>query len=130
MARELTHFIGGKHVAGTSGNFGDVFDPNTGEVQARVPLADVSEVEAAIADAEQAQREWATWNPQRRARVLMKFLALVTRDTEELARLLSSEHGKTIADAKGDIQRGVEVVEFAVGVPHLLKGEYTEGAGG
>ncbi|MBJ7352239.1 MAG: CoA-acylating methylmalonate-semialdehyde dehydrogenase, partial [Rhodococcus sp.] len=130
MARELTHFIGGKHVAGTSGQFGDVFDPNTGEVQARVPLADVSEVEAAIADAEQAQREWAKWNPQRRARVLMKFLALVTRDTEELARLLSSEHGKTIADAKGDIQRGVEVVEFAVGVPHLLKGEYTEGAGG
>ncbi|MEU3475413.1 methylmalonate-semialdehyde dehydrogenase (CoA acylating) [Rhodococcus sp. 15-2388-1-1a] len=130
MARELTHFIGGKHVAGTSGNFGDVFDPNTGEVQARVPLADVSEVEAVIADAEQAQREWAKWNPQRRARVLMKFLALVTRDTEELARLLSSEHGKTIADAKGDIQRGVEVVEFAVGVPHLLKGEYTEGAGG
>ncbi|MDV6264479.1 CoA-acylating methylmalonate-semialdehyde dehydrogenase [Rhodococcoides yunnanense] len=130
MARELTHFIGGKHVAGTSGNFGDVFDPNTGEVQARVPLADVSEVEAAIADAEQAQREWAKWNPQRRARVLMKFLALVTRDMDELARLLSSEHGKTIADAKGDIQRGVEVVEFAVGVPHLLKGEYTEGAGG
>ena len=130
MARELTHFIGGKHVAGTSGKFGDVFDPNTGEVQARVPLADVSEVEAAIADAEQAQREWATWNPQRRARVLMKFLALVTRDMDELARLLSSEHGKTIADAKGDIQRGVEVVEFAVGVPHLLKGEYTEGAGG
>ncbi len=100
MARELTHFIGGKHVAGTSGNFGDVFDPNTGEIQARVPLADVSEVEAVIADAEQAQREWAKWNPQRRARVLMKFLALVTRDMEELARLLSSEHGKTIADAR------------------------------
>lgn len=130
MTRELTHFIGGKHVAGTSGQFGDVFDPNTGQVQARVPLADAAEVEAAIADAEQAQREWATWNPQRRARVLMKFLALVTRDMDELARLLSSEHGKTIADARGDVQRGVEVVEFAVGVPHLLKGEYTEGAGG
>ncbi|OZC76347.1 MULTISPECIES: CoA-acylating methylmalonate-semialdehyde dehydrogenase [Nocardiaceae] len=130
MARELTHFIGGKHVPGESGNFGDVFDPNTGEVQALVPLASDAEVEAAIADAEQAQREWATWNPQRRARVLMKFLQLINRDMDELARLLSSEHGKTIADAKGDIQRGLEVVEFAVGIPHLLKGEYTEGAGG
>ncbi|OZF48953.1 methylmalonate-semialdehyde dehydrogenase (CoA acylating) [Rhodococcus sp. 14-2470-1b] len=130
MARELTHFIGGKHVPGESGNFGDVFDPNTGEVQALVPLASDAEVEAAISDAERAQREWATWNPQRRARVLMKFLQLINRDMDELARLLSSEHGKTIADAKGDIQRGLEVVEFAVGIPHLLKGEYTEGAGG
>ncbi len=130
MARELTHFIGGKHVAGESGNFGDVFDPNTGEVQALVPLASDAEVEAAIADAAQAQVEWASWNPQRRARVLMKFLQLINRDMDEMARLLSSEHGKTIADAKGDIQRGLEVVEFAVGIPHLLKGEYTEGAGG
>ncbi|WP_406271038.1 CoA-acylating methylmalonate-semialdehyde dehydrogenase [Nocardia sp. NBC_00881] len=129
MVRELTHFIGGQHVLGTSGNFGDVFDPNLGQVQARVPLASKSEVEAVIANAEAAQPEWAAFNPQKRARVLMKFLTLVQEEMDSLAALLSSEHGKTIADAKGDIQRGLEVVEFATGIPHLLKGEYTEGAG-
>ncbi|MGW5221710.1 CoA-acylating methylmalonate-semialdehyde dehydrogenase [Nocardia sp. NPDC004085] len=129
MVRELTHFIGGQHVPGTSGNFGDVFDPNLGQVQARVPLASKSEVEAAIANAEAAQPVWAAFNPQKRARVLMKFLTLVQDEMDSLAALLSSEHGKTIADAKGDIQRGLEVVEFATGIPHLLKGEYTEGAG-
>ncbi|MCC3326708.1 CoA-acylating methylmalonate-semialdehyde dehydrogenase [Nocardia abscessus] len=129
MVRELTHFIGGQHVPGTSGNFGDVFDPNLGQVQARVPLASKSEVEAVIANAEAAQPVWAAFNPQKRARVLMKFLALVQDEMDSLAALLSSEHGKTIADAKGDIQRGLEVIEFAVGIPHLLKGEYTEGAG-
>ena len=129
MARQLTHFIGGKHVSGTSGRFADVFDPNTGEVQAQVPLASKSETEAAIANAQAAQPAWGATNPQRRARVLMKFLELVNANMNELARMLSSEHGKTIPDAKGDIQRGVEVVEFAIGIPHLLKGEYTDGAG-
>ncbi|MFD3810557.1 CoA-acylating methylmalonate-semialdehyde dehydrogenase [Rhodococcus sp. NPDC058639] len=127
--RELTHFVGGKHVAGTSGRFADVFDPNTGEVQARVPLATRAEVENVIADAEIAQKEWAAWNPQKRARVLMRFLQLAQDNMDELARLLSSEHGKTIPDAKGDIQRGLEVVEVALGAPHLLKGEFTESAG-
>ncbi|OQQ26411.1 methylmalonate-semialdehyde dehydrogenase (acylating) [Prescottella equi] len=127
--RELSHFIGGKRIPGTSGRFADVFDPNTGQVQARVPLADRSETEAAIANAADAQKEWASWNPQRRARVLMRFLQLIQEEMDTLARLLSSEHGKTIPDAKGDIQRGLEVVEFATGIPHLLKGEYTEGAG-
>jgi len=127
--RELTHFIGGERVAGTSGRFGDVFDPNTGAVQARVPLATQSEVEAAIANAEEAQKEWASWNPQKRVRVLMRFLQLAQDNMDELARLLSSEHGKTIPDAKGDVQRGLEVVEVALGAPHLLKGEYTESAG-
>ncbi|MCM6777843.1 CoA-acylating methylmalonate-semialdehyde dehydrogenase [Nocardia sp. CDC159] len=129
MVRELTHFIGGQHVTGASGNFGDVYDPSTGRVQARVPLAAVAEVEAAIANAAEAQADWAAWNPQRRARVLMKFLSLVQDEMDSLAALLSSEHGKTIADAKGDIQRGLEVIEFATGIPHLLKGEYTESAG-
>ena len=87
------------------------------------------EVEHAIAVAEAAQPAWAATNPQRRARVLMKFLDLVQKEFDELARLLSSEHGKIFADAKGDIQRGLEVVEFACGIPHLLKGEYSEGAG-
>ncbi|WP_406193651.1 CoA-acylating methylmalonate-semialdehyde dehydrogenase [Kitasatospora sp. NBC_01560] len=129
MVRELTHFIGGKHVAGTSGAFGDVYDPNTGTVQARVPLASRAETGAAIADAEQAQAEWAAWNPQRRARVLLRFLQLVEQEKDELARLLSAEHGKTVADAHGDLQRGLEVVEFAAGIPHLLKGEFTDSAG-
>ncbi|KRA24681.1 methylmalonate-semialdehyde dehydrogenase [Microbacterium sp. Root61] len=130
MTRELTHFINGEHVAGTSGRFSDVFDPSTGMVQARVPLASTDEVSAAIAAAEVAQVSWGETNPQKRARVLQKFIELVARDNEELARLLSSEHGKTVDDAKGDIQRGIEVIEFSLGAPHLLKGEYSWNAGG
>ena len=129
MTNELEHFIGGKRVAGTSGSFGDVFDPNTGEVQARVPFASADEVTAAVDDAAKAQPAWAAQNPQKRARVLMRFLQLVNDEMEDLARLLASEHGKTVPDAKGDIQRGLEVVEFAVGVPHLLKGEYSDSVG-
>ncbi len=129
MARELNHFIGGKTVTGTSGRFADVFDPNTGAVQAKVALASKQEVEAAIANAAAAQPGWAATNPQRRARVLMNFLALINAEMDSLAHLLSSEHGKTVPDAKGDIQRGVEVLEFAIGIPHLLKGEYTTEAG-
>jgi malonate-semialdehyde dehydrogenase (acetylating)/methylmalonate-semialdehyde dehydrogenase len=127
--REIGHFVGGKQVKGTSGRFGDVFDPNTGEVQAKVALAAKSEVEQVIANAAAAQPAWAATNPQRRARVMFKFLELVRRDFEELAKLLSAEHGKTVPDARGDIQRGVEVVEFACGIPHLMKGEFTEAAG-
>jgi malonate-semialdehyde dehydrogenase (acetylating)/methylmalonate-semialdehyde dehydrogenase len=127
--QETTHFIGGKHVKGTSGRFADAFEPMTGETISRVPLASKAEVRAAVENAMAAQPAWAATNPQRRARVLMKFLDLAARDNEALAELLAREHGKTIADAKGDIQRGIEVVEFACGIPHLMKGEYTEGAG-
>src|SRR6202163_3327468 len=127
--RLIGHFIGGKEVAGTSGRTGDVYDPNTGEVQAKVDFADPAEVEHAITVAQAAQPAWAATNPQRRARVLFKFLELVQRELDVLARLLSGEHGKTLADARGDIQRGLEVAEFACGIPHLLKGEFTEGAG-
>ncbi len=127
--REIGHFIGGKPVKGTSGRFGDVFDPNTGDVQAKVALAKHAEVEHAIANAQAAQPGWAATNPQRRARVMFKFLELVQKEYDSLAKLLSSEHGKTVPDARGDIQRGLEVVEFACGIPNLLKGEYTEGAG-
>ena len=127
--REIGHFIGGKRVPGTSGRHGDVYDPNTGEVQARVSFAKHSEVEHAVAVAEAAQPAWAATNPQRRARVMFKFLELIQREHDELAKLLSSEHGKTVPDARGDIQRGLEVVEFACGIPHLLKGEFTEAAG-
>jgi malonate-semialdehyde dehydrogenase (acetylating)/methylmalonate-semialdehyde dehydrogenase len=129
MVAELTHFIGGKHVAGTSGRFTDAYWPMTGEVASRVPLASTAEVRAAVENAKAAQPAWAATNPQRRARVLMKFLELVARDYDQLAETLAKEHGKTIADAKGDIQRGLEVVEFCIGAPHMMKGEYTEGAG-
>lgn len=127
--RVLTHFVGGRHQEGASGRFGDIFDPNTGEVQARVPLASRAEVEAAIANAAEAQEGWARMNPQRRARVMMRFAELVQQHMDALARMLSAEHGKTIPDARGDIQRGLEVIEFAAGIPHLLKGEYTDSAG-
>jgi malonate-semialdehyde dehydrogenase (acetylating)/methylmalonate-semialdehyde dehydrogenase len=127
--REIGHFIGGKEMQGGSGRFGDVFNPNTGEVQAKVAFAKKAEVEQAIANADAAQPDWAATNPQRRARVMFKFLELIQKDIENLAKLLSSEHGKTVPDARGDIQRGIEVVEFACGIPHLLKGEFSEGAG-
>jgi malonate-semialdehyde dehydrogenase (acetylating)/methylmalonate-semialdehyde dehydrogenase len=127
--RDYGHFIGGKHVPGTSGRFGDIFQPMTGEVIGRVAFATTAEVRAAVENAKAAQPAWAATNPQRRARVLMEFLRLVQRDYDELAELLAREHGKTIPDAKGDIQRGVEVIEFSTGVPHLMKGEYTDGAG-
>ena len=127
--QELTHFIGGKHVRGTSGRFADVFNPATGEVQARAPLASVEEVSAAVANAAAAQPKWAATNPQRRARVLMEFVRLLHRDMDKLAESISREHGKTFPDAKGDVIRGLEVAEFCIAAPHLLKGEFTEGAG-
>ena len=127
--REITHFIGGQAVAGASGRFSDVFNPNTGRVQARAPLASAAEVDACVANALAAQAGWSAMNPQRRARVMFEFKRLLERDMQSLAELLSSEHGKVVADSKGDIQRGLEVIEFSCGIPHALKGEYTEGAG-
>jgi malonate-semialdehyde dehydrogenase (acetylating)/methylmalonate-semialdehyde dehydrogenase len=127
--RDIPHFINGKAVNGASGRFGDVYDPNTGQVQARVPLASAAEIDDAVQKAVKAQIGWAAMNPQRRARVMFAYKALIEQNMEELAYLLSSEHGKVIADSRGDVQRGLEVVEFACGIPHLLKGDYTEGAG-
>lgn len=127
--REVHHYVNGKVVAGTSGRFGDIYDPNTGAVQARVALATKAELGAAVEAASAALPGWANTNPQRRARVMFEFKRLVGANMDELAHMLSSEHGKVIADSKGDVQRGLDVVEFACGVPHLLKGEYTEGAG-
>src|ERR1700689_1346540 len=127
--KELSHFIAGQSVKGTSGRFGDVFDPATGEVQARVALASRAEMRKAVDAALKVFPEWSAVNPQRRARVMFNFKALVEKNMDALARMLADEHGKVIADSKGDIQRGLEVAEFACGIPHLLKGEYTEGAG-
>ncbi|MCP5001890.1 MAG: CoA-acylating methylmalonate-semialdehyde dehydrogenase [Hyphomicrobiales bacterium] len=127
--REIGHFIGGKNVAGTSGRTADVLQPMDGTVQGKVALASTAEVRGAIENAKAAQPEWAAMNPQKRARVLMKFLDLVHAEYDSLAEILAREHGKTIPDAKGDIQRGLEVVEFCIGAPHLMKGEFTDGAG-
>jgi malonate-semialdehyde dehydrogenase (acetylating)/methylmalonate-semialdehyde dehydrogenase len=127
--RTISHFVNGQTFEGASGRFGDVFNPNTGEIQARVQLAMEAELDAAVQAAAAAQIGWAATNPQRRARVMFEFKRLIERDMNSLAEILSSEHGKVIADSKGDIQRGLEVIEFACGIPHILKGEYTEGAG-
>ena len=127
--REITHFIGGSASAGTGTRRSDVFEPNSGAVQAQVTLGSPADLDTAMQKALAAQPAWAATNPQRRARVMFAFKALVEKNMDELAHLLSSEHGKVIADSKGDIQRGLEVIEFACGIPHVLKGEYTQGAG-
>ncbi len=127
--RDIHHFIDGASVTGASGRFSDVFNPNTGEVQARVQLASVAEMDRAVQAAQAAFEGWSSTNPQRRARVMFEFKRLVEAHMDELAGMLSAEHGKVIADSKGDIQRGLEVIEFACGIPHALKGEYTWGAG-
>jgi malonate-semialdehyde dehydrogenase (acetylating) / methylmalonate-semialdehyde dehydrogenase len=129
MTTQISHFIDGQRTIGQSKRTADVMNPNTGQVQATVPMASAADVDAAVAGAAEAQKEWAAFNPQRRARVMMRFIDLVNQNANELAELLSLEHGKTHADSLGDIQRGIEVIEFAVGIPHLLKGEYTENAG-
>ena len=129
MVRTIDHLIGGKSVTGTSSRFGDIYNPNTGEVQARVALATRDEVSQAIMNASEAFPAWSMMNPQRRARVMFEFKRLLEANIDELAELLSAEHGKVVADSRGDVQRGIDVVEFACGIPHLQKGEYTEGAG-
>jgi malonate-semialdehyde dehydrogenase (acetylating) / methylmalonate-semialdehyde dehydrogenase len=129
MTTQIPHFINGERSTLASTRTADVLNPSTGEVQAQVLLASQADVETAVANAVEAQKVWAGFNPQRRGRVFMRFVDLVNQNANELAELLSIEHGKTVADSLGDIQRGVEVIEFAIGIPHLLKGEFTEGAG-
>src|SRR5690625_3971130 len=127
--RNIEHFIDGKAVAGTSGRHSDVFNPNTGKVQAKVSQANRAELDQAVRSAAAAQPGWAAVNPQRRARVMFEFIRLLNAHKQELAELLSSEHGKIVSDSHGDVQRGLEVIELVCGIPHLLKGEYTQGAG-
>jgi len=131
--QEIGHFIAGERVKGASassgGRFGDVFNPATGDVQAKVAFASRAEMRRAVEAAAKAFPEWRSVNPQRRARVMFNFKRLVEDNMNQLAEMLSSEHGKVIADSKGDVQRGLDVIEFACGIPHLQKGEYTEGAG-
>jgi len=123
------HYIDGAVRGGTSGRTAKINQPATGEVQAEVALASADELNDAVAVAKKAQPAWAAANPQRRGRILMEFVRLLHRDMDKLAEALSREHGKTLPDAKGDVIRGLEVAEFCIGAPHLLKGEYTDGAG-
>jgi malonate-semialdehyde dehydrogenase (acetylating) / methylmalonate-semialdehyde dehydrogenase len=129
MTSEFGHFVNGRSVNGASGRLHDIYNPTTGEVQAQVSLASRDEMTTAIDAAQKAFPAWAATNPQKRARVMFKFKELVEKDMENLAKMLSSEHGKILPDARGDVIRGLDVIEFACGIPHLQKGEYTEQAG-
>ncbi|MCL6678936.1 CoA-acylating methylmalonate-semialdehyde dehydrogenase [Sphingomonas sp. RG327] len=126
--RDIDHFIAGEAFS-SSGRTSDVFDPNAGEVQAKVKLGTAADLQRAIDAAKAAQPAWAATNPQRRARVMFRYKELVEAHMDELAELLSSEHGKVLADSRGDVQRGLEVIEYCCGIPQALKGEYTQGAG-
>ena len=126
---DVQHFINGKRVDGSSGRWGDVFNPATGERARRVALAGAGEVDEAVKAAAAAFPAWAATPPLTRARVLFKFRELIERDADALARLITDEHGKVLSDARGEVTRGAEVVEFACGIPHLLKGEMTEQVG-
>ena len=125
----LTHWINGKHVEGTSGRFGDVYNPATGEVKSQVPLASQAELVAAVEAAKAAFPDWAATPPLTRARIMFKYKTLIEDNADELAAIITAEHGKVLSDAHGSLTRGLEVVEFACGIPQLLKGEYTEGVG-
>ena len=127
--REIGHFIGGKHVAGTSGAFSPVHNPASGDVIAKVALANPAEVDIAVAAASAAFPAWAATPPLRRARVMFKLVDLLNRDRKEMSAIITEQHGKVLSDADGEVQRGLEVVEFACGIPHLLKGEFTDTVG-
>src|SRR2546421_163862 len=126
---DIHHYIEGKRAEAASGRSGDIFNPATGEKIRRVAFAGAVEIDAAVKSAAAAFPGWAATPPLTRARILFKFLELLSREHDALARVISEEHGKVFSDAQGEITRGVEVVEFACGIPHLLKGEFTEQVG-
>ncbi|MCZ6863529.1 MAG: aldehyde dehydrogenase family protein, partial [Alphaproteobacteria bacterium] len=126
---ELHHWIGGKKVDGENGRFGDITNPATGEIEAKVPFAGSELIDRTVSVAREAFPSWAATPPLQRARVMFAFKTLIERNLDRLAGLVTAEHGKVLDDAKGSITRGLEVVEFACGIPQLLKGEYTENVG-
>ena len=126
--RQIDHFIKGA-TADVASRKHQIWNPSTGEIQAEVALGDAALLDRAVEIAKQVQPGWAATNPQKRARVMFRFKELIEANMQELAELLSSEHGKVVDDAKGDVQRGLEVIEYACGIPQVLKGEYTQGAG-
>jgi malonate-semialdehyde dehydrogenase (acetylating) / methylmalonate-semialdehyde dehydrogenase len=129
MPTEIRHYINGRQTPGKSGRFGPVYNPATGEQSGQVPLAGAAEVDAAVKAAQAAFPGWAATTPLRRARILFRFLQLLEQNADRIAATITAEHGKVLSDAKGELARGVEVVEFATGAPQLLKGEITENVG-
>ena len=127
--KRVGHYIDGQRVAGEGKRTKDIFDPNTGAVQGKVSMGTDAELNRAVASAARAQADWARVNPQKRARILFAYKQIVEGHMDELAALLSSEHGKVLADSRGDVMRGIDVIEFACGIPHGQKGEHTYGAG-
>ncbi|MDE2221190.1 MAG: CoA-acylating methylmalonate-semialdehyde dehydrogenase [Gammaproteobacteria bacterium] len=128
-APEIAHWIGGRRVPGASGRLADVYEPSSGRVGARVALASAAEVAQAVGSAQEAFAAWSQVPPLQRARVMFRFRSLLLDNAERIAAQIASEHGKVIADARGELTRGLEVVEFAAGIPQLLKGEYSENVG-
>ena len=128
--QQLSHYIGGAVVAPASGRFKDVFNPATGQVTGSVALASVEEVDAAVKAAKAAFPAWSETAPIKRARILFKFKELLNQHHDELAMLITREHGKVFTDAQGEVVRGIEVVEFACGIPNLLKTDFTDQIGG
>ncbi len=126
---EISHWIGGRRVPGASGRFAEVYNPSSGRVSGRVALASTAEVAQAVSSALAAFAAWSQVPPLQRARVMFRFRALLLDNAERIAAQIASEHGKVIADARGELTRGLEVVEFAAGIPQLLKGEYSENVG-
>lgn len=127
--RTISHYINGKHVAGAGKRLGDVYNPAKGELQAQITFATANETRAAISAAQAALPAWAATPALRRARIMFKFKALLDEHANDLAKAISLEHGKTISDARGEVTRGIEVVEFACGAPHLLKGDFNDQVG-
>ena len=125
----IEHFVGGKIVLGSSKKKGKVFNPATGEQQAEVMLASSSDLNNAVEIAKKAFNDWSIRPPLQRARVMFKFKELIEKNSDELTKMIVAEHGKVYEDAKGSLTRGLEVVEFACGIPHLLKGEFSENVG-
>ncbi len=125
----LGHFIGGAAVRGASHRQGPVYDPATGETTRQVSLATAEETRAAIRAARAALPAWAATTPLQRSRVMFRFKALLDANVDELAALITNEHGKVLPDARGEVTRGIEVVEFACGIPHLMKGEFSDSVG-
>ncbi|AHN20704.1 CoA-acylating methylmalonate-semialdehyde dehydrogenase [Lysinibacillus varians] len=130
QVKTLTHFIGGEMIEGKSGRYGSVYNPTTGDVIAKVPLATVEETREAIVKAQAAFPKWRDTSVAKRAEVVLKFRNLVTDNMEELLQIICTESGKTIDDARGEITRGLESVDLAIGAPHLVKGEYSVNVGG
>ena len=127
--KTLTHWIDGKHQKGNSSYYSEVYNPATGEIQAKVPLGSEEDVDAAVTAAKKALPEWSETPPLMRARVMFKYKELIEKHADEIASIITAEHGKVISDAHGSLTRGLEVVEFACGIPQLLKGEFTENVG-